>query len=167
MTTVGQGLQKMVKGLGGKDHADKAAVASAWTAATGEEVARHTHVRGLRRGELLVVVDSPVWATQLQAMGDQLKDRVNEEIGRTAVRSVRFNVSSEVQKERDREAAQGETARGYGGERVEPQPLSEVEMKHAESLVADIENEELREAALRALVAEKEWQKGAGEQAPE
>ena len=56
---------------------------------------------------------------------------------------------------------EADTARGYGGDRVAPEPLSAEEMVEAEGLVADIESGPLRDAALRAIVAEKQWQKGA------
>jgi hypothetical protein len=157
----------MVTSLGGREHADKAAVANVWAAAVGPEVARHTYVRGVRRGELVVAVDSHTWSAQLQAMGEQLKDRLNEEIGKTAVHRIRFEVSSAVDEERSQRQGVADTARGYGGDRVVPEELSDEEMEHAESLVADIESGPLREAALRAIVAEKQWQKGAREQGAE
>ncbi len=160
-TQLGDGLQRMVTSLGGKEHADKALVANVWAVAVGTEVARHTYVRGVRRGELMVAVDSPVWAAQLQAMGEQLKDRLNEEIGREAVRTIRFSVTREVESERAQREGEAETARGYGGDRVAPEPLSAEEMDEAESLVAGIESGPLRDAALRAIIAEKQWQKGA------
>jgi hypothetical protein len=158
------GLRRLVTSLGGREHAEKAAVANAWAEAVGPEVARHTSVRGVRRGELLVSTDSSAWAGQLQAMSDQLRDRVNEEIGRESVRRIRFSASPMVAHEHEQREYEESAKRGYGGRKVEPRELSEQEMEQAEALVEDIESDALREAALRAIVAEKEWQKAAEEQ---
>ena len=161
MRDLGSGLGRLVNSLGGREHADKAAVIAAWDRSVGPDVAKHTYVKGVRRGELLVDVDSPVWAAQLQAMSEELRSRVNEEVGKELVRKTRFNVSRTVGRERERLAREDDTARGYGGEKVEPAPLDEEEMRQAELLVSNISDADLRAAALRALVAEKEWEKGA------
>ena len=159
--TLGSGLSKLVGSLGGREHADTAAVASVWEHSVGQDVARHTFVRGVRRGELLVAVDSPVWATQLQAMSEELRGRINEEMGKELVRTTRFTVSRKVAEERAQADREERAARRYGGERVAPAPLDESEMGEARTLVADIDDPDIRAAALRAIVAEKEWEKGA------
>ena len=158
-------MQRMVQSIGGKEHADKARFAGIWPDVVGEQVARHTVVRGVSKGKLLVDVDSSVWATQLQMMGDQLRDGVNEGLGRRLVSSISFRVSQAVEKEQlirdDEEAAR----RGYGGDKVQPKALSRADREAAEQLVKDVRNDRLREAVLAAIVAEKEWQNGA-EQGP-
>jgi len=161
MKSLGSGLGRLVNSLGGKEHADMAAVAAVWERSVGADVAKHTYVKGLRRGELIVSVDSNTWATQLQAMSGELRDRVNEEIGKELVRSLRFPVSRAVAEEREQARREEGAARRYGGTRVEPAPLDEGEMEQARLLVGDVEDPDLRAAALRALVAEKEWEKGA------
>lgn len=166
-TSLGSGLQRAITSLGGREHADKARVAQVWQTAVGEEVARHTYVKGVERGRLMVAVDSSVWATQLQVMSDRLKECINEEIGRELVRTIKFNVSQAVEKDRAEEARTEQARRGYGGQTVTPIELSKDEMRAARKLVEDIENPEIKDAALGAIVAEKEWEKGRHEEAAE
>jgi hypothetical protein len=158
--SLGAGMQRMVTSIGGREHADKAKVTQVWLGVVGEQVAKHTAVRGVDRGRLLVDVDSSVWATQLQIMSDQLREGVNAEIGRRLVRTIVFRVSQEVEKNQSMRDDEQAARRGYGGDKVQPRPLAEGERRAAEDLVADVQNQGLREAILAAIVAEKEWQKG-------
>ena len=165
--SLGSGLQRMVTSIGGREHTDKAKVAQVWGEAVGAEVAKHTRVKGVQRGRLLVAVDSSVWATQLQVMSERLKECINEEIGRELVRTIRFTVTQDVEQDRAEESKVEQARRGYGGKRVDPVSLTKEEMRAAEALVKDVKTDSLREAALRAIVAEKEWQKGQHQESPE
>ena len=59
-----------------------------WDAVVGPTVARHARPARLRRGVLVVAVDSPAWMQELQFLKHELRDRLNARLGRPVVRDV-------------------------------------------------------------------------------
>src|SRR5260221_10701202 len=70
-----------------------AALAARWADIVGPATAAHAEVRSVRNGECTIVVDGPVWATQLRYGSTDLIRRVNERCGEGSVTSVRVVVS--------------------------------------------------------------------------
>jgi hypothetical protein len=137
----------------------EAVVAEHWTAVAGPHIAEHTEVLGLRNGELLIAVDSPAWATELSAMAEDLRQRVNSQAGKSLVAAMRFTVSQRVE-HRDRErTSRREAERRYGGTKLEPVALTESERAVVERSVEAIKDPELREVALNATLRDLEWKK--------
>jgi predicted nucleic acid-binding Zn ribbon protein len=64
-----------------------------WVDIVGPAIAAHAHVRSVRNGECTIVVDGPVWATQLRYGSSDLIERVNERCGGGAVTSVKVVVA--------------------------------------------------------------------------
>ncbi len=160
-TDLGSALGKLVRRLdrssGGGWRNVRAT--EAWPEVVGPAIAGHTGRLFLRGGELVVYVDSPVWASELSAMSEMLRSRLNEALGKDDVRSIRFTVSREVSAGRERtRREQRETEERES--RVQPVELSETELAEVRQSVSAIENEELREAAFRATVKHLEWSKG-------
>lgn len=138
-----------------------AAAATLWPEAAGPQVAAHTRAVAVREGELLVHVDSNAWATELAAMGPQFADAVNSLAGKTLVRAVRFIVSRVVEEDRSRERTETERASEASPAHLAPADLDDSEMEAVEASVAGIEDERLRSAARRAMVADLQWKKAA------
>ena len=67
--------------------ADHAAFAH-WDAVVGPALAQHAQPRRIRRGVLLVEVDSVEWMHQLQVLKHEIRDRLNARLGRAGVREV-------------------------------------------------------------------------------
>lgn len=160
-TPLGSALGAYVRRLdrGGR-HLAAARVADAWPEAVGPDIARHTAHVFLREGELVVHVDSPVWAAELSAMSEALRQAVNTAIGEELVRTVRFTVSKHVRGERLREEGEREVEDSYDEDKVEPVPLSEWDIEQVRQSAAVIADEGLREAAIRATVKDLEWKRG-------
>jgi predicted nucleic acid-binding Zn ribbon protein len=59
-----------------------------WDAVVGPTLARHARPERLRRGVLVVAVDSPGWMQELQFLKRDLRDRLNARLGRTVVRDL-------------------------------------------------------------------------------
>ena len=64
------------------------AVWAHWDAVVGPTLARHARPERLRRGVLMVAVDSAEWMQELQFLKRDLRDRLNARLGRRAVRDV-------------------------------------------------------------------------------
>jgi hypothetical protein len=161
-TSLGDALGKMVERMDRKTGGayTAARIAETWASVVGPSIATHTGRPVFRDGELHVATDSAAWATELSAMSESLKDSLNKEIGKPAVRSVRFTVSRSVSVERMREQAEEDTARFYAPDDVQPVALSPEELEEVDRSVSAIKNEALREAARSAAVKHREWSKG-------
>ncbi len=92
-TSLADAMRAYVGRLDKEGKLKQAALVDEWPAITGDKIAGHTRVEGLRSGELLVAVDSAVWANELSVMGESLRLKLNEKIGQGSVRSIRFTVS--------------------------------------------------------------------------
>lgn len=139
---------------------DRSRVATAWGQVAGETVSGHTTGAHLRQGELLIYVDSPVWATELSALSEPYRVAINEHMGRNLVRSVRFAVSRKVEQEREWARRDDERTEFYAQDKVESVPLTDNERAQVEASAKSIPDAELREAVIRATVADLEWKKG-------
>lgn len=138
----------------------RAQAASVWREAVGPEIAAHTHAAAVRRGELIVHVSSATWATELQALSSHLTGVVNEAAGEELISGIRFTVSRVVRAERDSEAQTADRDAFYRHDRVEPVPLTDVERAQIEEATRGVDDEVLREALVRAIVADLEWKRG-------
>lgn len=135
-------------------------VASAWEEVAGFRVAEHTAQAHLREGELLVYVDSALWATELSALAEPYRLRMNEILGREVVKTVRFTVSKRVDMRRAAEQQEAESTNPYQQEEIITRhELGPTEMDQLTESVSVIEDARLREAVLRATVADIEWKK--------
>src|SRR5262245_65812823 len=59
-----------------------------WADVVGATIARHARPRRLRRGVLLVEVDGAEWMHELQYLKGDLRTRLNQRLGRSAVREI-------------------------------------------------------------------------------
>ncbi len=160
-TDLGSALGKLVRRLDRKSGGEwrNVRIAELWPEAVGPHIAAHTGRVFLRGNELVVQVDSPIWATELAAMSELLKERLNEAMGKAEVRTIRFTVSRDVSRERRRGQRETEEAAERTAT-VVPVALSDEETARVRESVSAIENDELREAAFRATVKHLEWSKG-------
>jgi len=137
-----------------------ARVAEEWPEAAGSEIARHTAGVFLRKGELVVYVDSPVWATELSALHETLRDALNTRLGQELVSIIRFTVSRKVEEQRTRLEAEASVKESYTEDVVESVPLTETEVEQVRSSASVIRDERLREVVVRATIKDLEWKHG-------
>ncbi len=138
----------------------QARATEAWSEVVGPQIESHTLGMKMRGRELEVHVDSHAWAAQLSLLAEDLRERVNSAIGEESVGSIRFTVSRAVGDERAARKAEARSQRRYGGERIDPVPLTEQELREIEEAAASIDNDELRAAAIRAQIRDIEVKKG-------
>lgn len=150
--------------LGGLDRTgegrERARVVSAWRIVAGAEVFAHARGFVLRDGELVIFVDSPVWANELSMLAEHYRLAVNERVGKEAVGSMRFAVSRRVAEELDQDRLDEASVAEKERDKVEPIPATAVEREQVRQLAASIKNAELREAVIAAAMAHLQWRKG-------
>jgi hypothetical protein len=141
---------------------------AAWRDVAGDEVAAHAMGFAMRGAELLVYVDSPVWATELTALSERYRSEINTAIGKELVGSMRFTVSKKVSEEHAWEEARRQAAESAQVKRIEPVRATTQERAQIEAMAAGIHDETLREAAVSAAICGLEWRKGqAADKSPE
>ena len=59
-----------------------------WDAVVGPMIGAHARPERLRRGVLVVAVESPEWMQELQFLKHQLREKLNARVGRDVVREV-------------------------------------------------------------------------------
>jgi len=138
----------------------QARAVDAWYGVAGDEVRKHTRGLALRDGELVVHVDSPVWATQLSLLSERFRKEINAKLDEELVMKVRFDVSKRVRTEAVREEQEQAEEAFYAPDPVMPVNLSEVERRQVEYCAAAIGDEEVRDAAIRLMTKDLEWKKG-------
>ncbi len=123
-------------------------VISMWEEVAGEEIARHTRGFGLKRGELLVFVDSNTWANELSLMAEPLRDALNAAVGEKLVESMRFVPSRHA-----KGARPGRVEERREGRHESPakRDLSEREQARIHDSASVIEQEGARDAAERLM----------------
>ncbi len=77
------------------------------------------------------------------------------------MRSIRFTVSKRVAEKRAEERQENDTNEYYQTDATLTEPLSENERQQAAYVAAVIPDDDLREAALRVMIKDLEWKKGA------
>jgi predicted nucleic acid-binding Zn ribbon protein len=70
------------------------ALENLWRELVGDNLARHSSVRSLQRGECVVTVDGPQWATPIRYLERDLLDRSETRFGAGVVTSLRVVVEA-------------------------------------------------------------------------
>lgn len=159
---LGQGLSQLIGRLDRKSGGayTQARVGILWQEIAGPMVTGHTTGAHLRDGTLVIYVDGPAWATELTAMSETYRKRINEELGKNVVRFMRFTVSRKVAEEFRLRRTELDDEEFYFQDVVDSVSLSKTERDQVVASTECIPDEKLREAAVRATVADLEWKKG-------
>ena len=63
-----------------------------WKDIVGSEISEHARPAWVRNKTLMVHVSSPIWAQELRYRETDIKTRLNDLLGRTAINEIRFKV---------------------------------------------------------------------------
>jgi predicted nucleic acid-binding Zn ribbon protein len=65
-----------------------------WDDAVGPGIAEHAKPSRLREGCLRVDVSDPIWLQELEFVGDKIIEKLNDKLGRKAVKKIEFRLGS-------------------------------------------------------------------------
>ena len=85
---LGDLLGPAAKTFGVEDTRAVAALWRRWEEVVGESIAAHAEPTSLRDGVLKVRADSPVWATEIGYLAEEIRGAIERELGPGSVRSV-------------------------------------------------------------------------------
>lgn len=75
-----------------------------WPDVVGEEIARHAEPSSLKDGVLRIRTNTPIWATEISYLVEEIKRSVNGALGKPLVREIRVWTSPEPIKPRRSDA---------------------------------------------------------------
>ena len=61
-----------------------------WPIAVGKKIAENTTVQDVKHGVLIVRVDSPIWAQELQFQKKEVLLKINKTLGKKTIKDIRF-----------------------------------------------------------------------------
>ena len=92
-TSLGDALAAVGRELGMSSTDAITALDRRWHEVVGEEIAQHVHPSSVRDGVLTVVVDGPIWATQMRYLEAVVLERAAAVTGDGVVTSIRVRVA--------------------------------------------------------------------------
>ena len=113
-----------------------------WNDTVGPMIARNAQPEKIRNGTLFVKVSSPIWMQQLHYMKDTIADKLNQKLGREAVKNIFFYVGKVE-------------AEAVGDQAAEPaaSPSPNPEISLDDATLAEIKDPEVRRALRRLFAA--------------
>jgi len=61
-----------------------------WPIVVGKKIAENTTVQDVKHGVLIVRVDSPIWAQELQFQKKEVLFKINKTMGKKTIKDIRF-----------------------------------------------------------------------------
>lgn len=177
---IGSEIEGVVRSLqrNNPDLSATARLKRAWNLSVDKRIAEHVTavfvVPNTAASEVIVYVDSSIWATELNMQSELLRLNLNIELNKDAdepsnvmrkaeqVEKLTFKVSKEQYVARDRRLTtlQLLEAEDEDYRKAQPVALDEEELSGLEEALSHIENDQLRDTAYAAAKANLEWQKG-------
>ena len=177
---IGSEIEGVVRSLqrNNPDLSATARVKRAWNLSVDKRIAEHVTavfvVPNTAASEVIVYVDSSIWATELNMQSELLRLNLNIELNKDAdepsnvmrkaeqVEKLTFKVSKEQYAARERRLTtlQLLEAEDEDYRKAQPLALDEEELSGLEEALSHIENDQLRDTAYAAAKANLEWQKG-------
>ncbi len=99
------------------DAASVGALWRRWPEIVGDDVARHAEPSSLKEGVLRIRTTTPVWATEITYLVEDIKRRVNDALKKPLVREVRVWTSPEPIKARTDTSQREQTHTAHTGKR--------------------------------------------------
>ena len=91
---IGTALDQLLRQRGMEETLVFGRVLDCWEEVVGSEVARQVRPQLIRGRELIVSVDHPAWATELELAGSAVLSRLAEKLGETAPQRLSVRVQS-------------------------------------------------------------------------
>ena len=89
---IGTALDRLMRQRGMEDALILGRIASCWEEIVGPEVARQVRPQVVRGDELVVSVDHPAWATELELAGSAVLSRLSDKLGEMAPKRLSVRV---------------------------------------------------------------------------
>ena len=92
MTTLKDVISDLMNSSALPFNPDDSRIWKVWDEVVGPAIARNAQPLGIRDRLLRVRVSDPIWYQELQFMEERIREMLNEELGRNAVKKIEFSV---------------------------------------------------------------------------
>ncbi len=89
--SIGDAIRELVSALGYKERLVEQGAITNWEKAVGERIAEQAVPRSIRNGILKVKVKSPAWRQELMFIKEEIRGRLNKELGKPVVSDIIFS----------------------------------------------------------------------------
>jgi len=121
-----------------------------WDDVVGENIAIRTAPLGFRKGALKIGVSDHGWLQQLQFMKEEIKEKLNEKLGRALVESIYFQVGN-IEKDTPPE--------GRVREEMEKVTLPAEEIERIDQIIAALPDDDVREPMKKLMIKDAKRKK--------
>lgn len=90
--SVGPILDRLLKNLEIDKKVDEGQALLIWPEAVGPRMAARTRAESVYRGRMTVLAANPAWAQECTFMRTQIKDKLNQRLGREIIKEIVFRV---------------------------------------------------------------------------
>lgn len=71
-----------------------AAIWKIWDDVAGPAISKNARPYWIKDGKLRIIVKDPIWLQELEFMGSDIKNKLNEKLGREAVKDISFRLGN-------------------------------------------------------------------------
>jgi predicted nucleic acid-binding Zn ribbon protein len=103
LQSIGEVLFSILKKRGMTSKIEENALIKLWPKAVGPQIASKTKPDCLRNGTLFVKTISSVWVQQLHFIKEEIRDKLNQQYGKSTVNEIRFLVGHSPAQEKEEE----------------------------------------------------------------
>ncbi|MDH3974587.1 MAG: DciA family protein [Deltaproteobacteria bacterium] len=121
-----------------------------WHSCVGDKIAAHAEPEAFTRGVLKVTVSDHGWLQQLQFLKEEIKNRLNERLGKNSVENIYFKIGALKAQKAEAPHIEAE---------LKKISLSEKERKRIEEATSNIGNGEIKKSIKRAMAKEAKRKK--------
>ncbi|HUN56338.1 MAG TPA: DUF721 domain-containing protein [Smithella sp.] len=104
LQSIGDVLFSILKKRGMSSKIEENALIKLWPKAVGPQITSKTKPDCLRNGTLFVKTISSVWVQQLHFIKEEIRDKINQQYGKSAVNDIRFLVGHTQAQEKEDES---------------------------------------------------------------
>jgi predicted nucleic acid-binding Zn ribbon protein len=90
--SIGDILKRVTKKLGIEAKLREQTLFSVWDETVGRQIARHARPKSIKRGDLVVLVENSSYLQEYSFLKRELREKLNEKLGKNTVREVMFRV---------------------------------------------------------------------------
>ena len=65
-----------------------------WDKVVGPAIARNAQPSWIKKGRLRIDVSDPIWLQELEFAGERIREKINSELGREAVKRIEFRLGT-------------------------------------------------------------------------
>jgi|GEM_PF-598065 len=105
---IGDILKRVLEKLGIQEGMEESKIFHIWNEEVGKEISRHAQPFYIKKGKLVVLVESSIYAQEYSFLKKEIQKKLNKRIGKEIIKEIVFRVG-DIGQEIDQPAIEGRT----------------------------------------------------------